>query len=166
GFAKGDSARTRGALVLLALTVPMLWSRLVFQLFAGPILEFDASVAASFLGTERVGNMVRLGDDSGYMAVIAPCSSLTNMALAFLCWVSVTQWVGRRLSGVDGFWGLLFFGFVSLINGVRIAVTGLSRSHYDIIHSPLGSTIWGFLILGLIVGLTLLSARREAFSRA
>src|SRR5262249_14387393 len=32
-FAKGGSGRRRGAVILLALTVPMLWSRLLFQLF-------------------------------------------------------------------------------------------------------------------------------------
>src|SRR5262245_11891021 len=57
-FANDGSARRRGALILLALTVPMLWSRLLFQFFAGPILTIDASLVASLLGTERVGNMV------------------------------------------------------------------------------------------------------------
>src|SRR5262245_65662568 len=33
-FANSRSERRRGALILLALTVPMLWSRLLFQFFA------------------------------------------------------------------------------------------------------------------------------------
>jgi hypothetical protein len=32
-FANGNAERVRGALILLALTAPMLWSRLLFQLF-------------------------------------------------------------------------------------------------------------------------------------
>ena len=59
-FANGGSARRRGALILLALTVPMLWSKLMFQFFAGPILEIDASLAAWLLGTDRVGNVLVL----------------------------------------------------------------------------------------------------------
>ena len=58
-FANDGSERRRGALILLALTVPMLWSGLLFQFFARPILEIDASLVAWLLGTERVGNMVR-----------------------------------------------------------------------------------------------------------
>src|SRR5262249_49078140 len=38
-FANGGSERRRGSLILLALTVPMLWSRLLFQFFAKLILD-------------------------------------------------------------------------------------------------------------------------------
>ena len=53
-FANGRSERTRGAIILLALTVPMLWSRLLFQLFAKFILDIDATLVGSLLGTDRV----------------------------------------------------------------------------------------------------------------
>src|SRR5215510_14650079 len=42
-FANDGAERRRGALVLLALAVPMLWSRLVFQFIARPLLELDAA---------------------------------------------------------------------------------------------------------------------------
>src|SRR5262249_12732303 len=45
-FANANADRVRGALVLLALTVPMLWSRLLFQLFAKPILDIDATLVS------------------------------------------------------------------------------------------------------------------------
>ena len=97
----------RGALILLALTVPMLWSHLLFQFFARQILEIDASLAASLLGTDRVGNMVGFVDGSGYMVVLPACSSLANMSLAFLCFVSVTQWAKHRWSAIDVLWSTL-----------------------------------------------------------
>src|SRR5690242_605919 len=37
-----DSARKRGAFILLAVTAPMLWSRLLFQFFSKYILDIDA----------------------------------------------------------------------------------------------------------------------------
>src|SRR5204863_7700738 len=84
--AKVGSDRKRGALILLALTVPMLWSCLLFQFFAKPILGIDAALAALLLGTDRIGNLVGFADGSGYMIVVPACSSLANTSLAFLCW--------------------------------------------------------------------------------
>ena len=48
----------RGALILLATTVPMLWSRLLFQFFANLILQIDASLVGWILGTQRTGDIV------------------------------------------------------------------------------------------------------------
>jgi hypothetical protein len=72
----------RGALILLAMTAPMLWSRLLFQIFAKPILNIDATLVSVLLGTDRSGNMVGFLDGSGYMIVLPACSSLANMSLA------------------------------------------------------------------------------------
>jgi hypothetical protein len=165
-FANDGSARRRGALILLALTVPMVWSRLLFQFFAGPILTIDASLAALLLGTERVGNLVGLGDGSGYMAVLPACSFLANTSLAFLCWVSVTQWANHKWSRIDVLWSLLACTSVIAVNVARIALTGLSRGNYEAIHSPLGTMVWGAILLCLTVGISVLSARRELFCRA
>src|SRR5262245_53046692 len=77
-FANVGSERRCGALILLAMTVPMLWSRLLFQLFAKPILAIDATLVAWLLDTDRVGNMVSFVDGSGYMVVAPGCSSLAN----------------------------------------------------------------------------------------
>jgi hypothetical protein len=165
-FANDGSARRRGALVLLALTVPMLWSRLLFQFFAGPILTIDASLAALLLGTERVGNLVGFGDGSGYLVIAPACSFIANTSLAFLCWVSVTQWAKHQWSPIDIFWSVLACASVIAVNVARIALTGLSHSYYETIHSPLGAMVGGAIILGLTVGISVLSARRELFSRA
>src|SRR5215468_7085178 len=102
----GPSVR-RGAIILLAVTAPMLWSRLLFQFFANIILGIDAALVANILGTLRSGNLVRFFDDSGYMVVEPGCSSLANMSLAFLVWVTVTQWVNHRWSPTDIIWCLL-----------------------------------------------------------
>src|ERR1700709_2005325 len=40
-FANNNPERVRGALILLAMPAPMLWSRLLFQIFAKPILDID-----------------------------------------------------------------------------------------------------------------------------
>ena len=165
-FAKGDSERRRGALILLAVTVPMLWSKLLFQLFAKTILDIDAMLVASILGTDRVGNLVGFADGSGSMVVLPACSSLANMSLAFLGWVSITQWLKHKWSAVDIFWSVLICASVIVLNVSRISLMGLSQWHYRMIHGEWGDLVGNTLMLLLIVGFSLLGSRRELFSRA
>ena len=58
-----QSARRRGATILLATAVPMFWSPYLFKFFANFILELDASLVGWVLHSARVGNMVRFADD-------------------------------------------------------------------------------------------------------
>jgi exosortase/archaeosortase family protein len=162
----GSSDRRRGALILLALTVPMLWSRLIFQFFAKLILDIDATLVAFLLGTDRVGNIVRFADNSGDMVVMPACSSLANMSLAFLCWVSITQWAKHRWSPMDIMWSLLACASVIAVNVTRISLMGVSRSHYEAIHSQWGDLVTSSVMLALMVGFSVLGARRELFARA
>lgn len=164
-FARGGSERRRGALILLALTVPMLWSGLIFRFFAGPLLEFDASLAAWILGTDRVGNVFRFADGSGSVVVLPACSSVANISLAFLCWVSVTQWFKHPWSVMDIFWSLLACTSVIAVNVIRISLMGLSPWHHALIHNEWGNMVTNFIILGLTVLISVVGARREIFSR-
>src|SRR4030095_2552322 len=132
-FANDGLERRRGALILLAVTVPMLWSRLLFQFFAKPILDIDATLVAWLLGTDRIGNMVHFADGSGYMVVLAPCSSLANMSLAFLCWISITQWARHCWSPMDLVWSACACVSVIAVNVTRISMMGLSRAYYEAI---------------------------------
>ena len=86
----------RGAFILLATTVPMLWSRLLFQFFANLILQIDASLVGWILGTHQTGDIVEFADGSGVLVIWPACSSLANVSLAVLCWVTVSQLVGPQ----------------------------------------------------------------------
>ena len=166
-FANDGCERRRGALILLALAVPMLWSRLLFQFFARPLLELDGTMVAWLLGTERIGNLVRFADNSGYMVVTPACASWANITYAFLCWVVVSQWVNHRWRWIDLLW--LFFACASVvaINVARIALTGLSRENYQLIHGPgVFEAVLGMVVLCFIIGFSVIGARRELFHHA
>jgi hypothetical protein len=157
-FANGGSKLKRGSVILLALTVPMLWSKLLFRFFAKQILDIDALLVASLLGTDRIGNMVGFADGSGQMVILPACSSLTNMSLAFLCWVSVTQWAGHRWSAVDILWSFLVCVSVVAVNVSRISLMGLSHRHYELIHGELGDMVANSIMLCLMIGFSVLGA--------
>ena len=165
-FANDGAERRRGALILLALAVPMLWSRLVFQFFARPLLELDAMMSAWLLGTERSGNLVRFADNSGYMLITPACASWANISFAFLCWVVVSQWVNHRWRSIDLLWLFLACASVVAVNVTRIALTGQSQANFQLIHNQYGEMILGTVFLCLIIGFSVIGARREVFHRA
>ena len=163
----GDgSTRRRGAVVMLALTVPMLWSRLLFSFIAKVFLEIDATLVGWLLRTDRAGNVIRFADNSGDMVILPACSSLANVSLAFLCWVAVTQWVEHKRSREDILWCFLACASVVAVNVTRIAIMGLSHWHYVTFHYGWGAVLTNAVILALIVGFTVLGVRRELFPRA
>jgi hypothetical protein len=165
-FANDGAERRRGALILLALAVPMLWSRLLFQFFARFLLELDATMAAWMLGTERIRNLVRFADNSGYIMVSPGCASFGNITYAFLCWVVVSQWVNHRWRPIDFLWLFLGCASVVVVNVTRIALTGLSYSHYEAIHNQSADMVLNTVFLCLIIGFSVIGARRELFARA
>jgi hypothetical protein len=160
-----DSSLRRGALILLATTVPMLWSRLLFQFFANPILEADASLVGWLLGTHRTGNMVEFADGSGLLVILPGCSSLANVSLAFLCWVTISQVVSHKKSAYDFLWCLLACASVVAVNVTRISLMGLNHVQYDEIHNHWGDAVANIIILGLTIGFSVLGVRRELFAR-
>ena len=98
--------------------------------------------------------------------MIAPyCSSLANISLAFLTWVTINQWSPRRSSPKDLYWCFLAVGSVIAVNVTRIALMGLSETHYQTVHSQWGDAIANLLTLGLTVGICLLGAQREGVSK-
>jgi hypothetical protein len=165
-FTNANSSGRRGAVILLATTVPMLWSRLFFECFSNFILKIDALLVGRLLGTDRVGNMVRFADGSEVLAIFPACSSFANISLAFLCWVTISQWVQHRWSLRDIPWCLLIFTSVVAVNVTRLSLMGISDWHYQTIHNnQWGETLTNTIMSGLVVGISVLGVRRELFFR-
>jgi hypothetical protein len=88
------------------------------------------------------------------------------VSLAFLCWVSVSEWVEHQRSRQDILWCLLACVSVIAVNVTRISIMGLSNWHYLTFHYGWGATLANAITLALTIGFTLLGVRRELFSRA
>jgi hypothetical protein len=163
-FTTNVASSRRGAVILLAATVPMLWSRLLFQFFANVILQIDASLVGWMLGTHRAGNVVGFADGSGALVILPACSSLANVSLAFLCWATVSQLVAHKNSAYDVLWCLMACISVVAVNVTRMGIEGLSQWHYATFHSAWGDAVSNITILILIVGFSVLGVRRELFA--
>jgi len=165
-FTNPPSARRRGAIILLATAVPMFWSPYFFKFFANFILDLDASLVGWLLHSARTGNMVRFADGSGYLVIFPACSSLANVSHAFLCWVTISQFVNHRRSPEDLMWCLLACAAVVAVNVTRMSIMGLSPAHYEVLHGAFGEMVVNLIILVLTATFCLLGVRRDLFSNA
>jgi hypothetical protein len=98
--------------------------------------------------------------------VIFPaCSSLANMSLAFLCWITVSEFMGHRRALGDLWYCLLACSSVLAINVGRMSLMGISVRHYEAIHSQIGDAVANAMIIIVTLGWSLLGVRREFFAR-
>ena len=164
-FEAGEPAR-RAAFIILSITVPMLWSRLVFDMLSHLILQADAILVSLIVGTERVGNTVGFADNSGYLFILPPCSSLANVSLAVLGWALFIQAFALRPSLNDIWWCLTTCSAMIVINVTRMALVGLHPEHYELLHGAVGASVASFLGLAAIVGINLIRVRRDFFARS
>lgn len=159
------SNRRRGASILLAVTVPVFWSKLLFTVIGKPILQADALLVSLATGASRVGNVVGFAGGPGAFQIFPGCSSVSNMSLAFLAWVTVGQLIDRRLRVADLSWYVLACLSVIAVNVARLSVISLYPQHFATIHGATGSGIVGWLTFGLIVAITFYGFRRDLLAR-
>ena len=143
----------------------MLWSRILFQAFAAKVLATDAAFVSWVLGTARIGNMVQFVDGSGYLVVFPACSSLANLSIALLCWMTLVQLVNHRQVRTDVFWSVLLCLAVIALNVGRMVLMAQDVEHYDALHTSLGIQTANVLFLLTIVGICSLGLRNEIFAR-
>lgn len=154
-LAFGDATRSssrRGGIVLLALTVPMFWSRILMSTMSDLILTVDAILVSAILTADRVGNTIAFADGWGYFWIAPECSSLANISLALLCWVMVTQ-SGTQPRHVKFRYCAAAVAAVIAINVGRMALTGISRAHYELVHGTLGNIVFDVVTLAAMVGI-------------
>ena len=156
----------RGACILLAMTIPMFWGRILFAILSDLILQADAALVGWLVGTPRLGNAIQFADGSGYLWIAPACSSLTNISLVILCWVTIAKALNRLSSLCDIGWIILACAAVIAINVTRISLIGFHPERYDLIHGPFGTAVASWTILGVTLGICLLGVRRDLPSSA
>jgi exosortase/archaeosortase family protein len=139
------------------------------EIFGPPILQADAILVSTLIGTDRIGSVFSgaIGIDGvpTRFAIYPACSSLHGMSIAVLAWITISSALGVAWSGRLLAWGLLAAVSVLVVNVSRIGLIGLFPAHYSAIHGSPGSEIAAWLSLALVVTISLVGAGRDAFVR-
>jgi exosortase/archaeosortase family protein len=158
------SAERRIALLLLALTGPLIWGRLILVAFAAPILALDARLVGSAIGSNVDGNLVQFAGGSKIFVIGNGCSSLHNMSLAIVLWTTAAVLfeirIDRRYVAIGG----AMVAWMFLLNIARLASIGLFPKDFDLLHVGAGAALFGWAGLigaALLAGLGVASAVRR-----
>jgi hypothetical protein len=138
-----DAGR-RAAMVLLALTGPLIWGRILLSLFASPILAFDAHIVAGIIRTPVDGNVFQSAKAGQRFVIGDLCSSVHNISLAIVLWTTAAMLfnvrIDRRYVGV----GIAMALFMFALNIARLATIGLFPAHFTYLHFGTGAALFGW----------------------
>ena len=138
---RSDSLARRAGTIFLALTIPVLWARILFASASTTILGIDATLIGWVAGTPSHGNTIDLADGSGVIFLEPGCSSITNLSLVILCGVLFVKGQDHRWSRAAVVSVFAAGAATVLINVVRISLIGVMPQYYASIHGPVGSTL-------------------------
>jgi exosortase/archaeosortase family protein len=139
-----NGAEQRTAFVLLALTGPLIWGRLLLRLFERPILALDAHLVAAAIGSRVDGNIVSFATGQGRFVIGDPCSSVHNMSLAIVLWTTAAMVFKIRIDRRYAMTGLAMVAFMFGLNVARLSILGLFPEHFDILHTGAGALLFGW----------------------
>lgn len=134
----------RSALVLLALTGPLIWGRLVLHLFKAPILSLDAHIVGAVIGSKVDGNVVRFAGSSTRFLIGGGCSSVHNMSLAIVLWTTVAMLLKIRIDRGYLLTGLSMVAFMFALNVARLSTIGMFPDQFQFLHVGEGAALFGW----------------------
>jgi hypothetical protein len=154
----------RIGLVLLALTGPLLWGRILLQELAVPLLSLDAHLVGLAIGTKVAGNTVQFAGSTKQFLIGTGCSSVHNMSLAIVLWTTAAVVFRIRIDARYIGCGLAMAGFMFAMNIARLAAIGLYPASFQFLHEGAGADLFGWAGLigaGALAAWGVLSAARR-----
>jgi hypothetical protein len=134
----------RAAIVLLALTGPLIWGRILLNLFASPILSFDAHIVGSIIGTHVDGNVVHFANGGKRFLIGDLCSSVHNMSLAIVLWTTAAMMFNVHIDRRFVLVGVAMTLFMFALNIARLAMIGLFPAYFIFLHFGTGAALFGW----------------------
>ena len=149
-----ESAERRIALIMIALTGPLIWGRFLLALIGPFLLRADAQLAGLLAGASVQGNVVSLPGEHGNLYVALGCSSVHNMSLAVLLFVAVTQVLALRNTPLLLLTCAGAMLAMAAVNVLRLATLARIPEYFDLIHTGWGGSLFGavsFMAAGAVI---------------
>jgi len=148
------SADRRIAIVMIALTGPVIWGRFLLALMGPFLLNLDAGMAGLLAGVPVEGNVVSLRGESDVLYVALGCSSVHNMSLAILLFVTLTQFLRLRYTPLLLMTGAGAALAMATVNVLRLATLARFPQYFELVHTGWGGTVFGtisFVAAGAVI---------------
>ncbi|MFL5295927.1 MAG: hypothetical protein ACJ798_06045 [Phenylobacterium sp.] len=141
-FDRSQGPRMRAAAwVLAAISVQLVWSRLVMLFFVQPIAAADAHMLSWIIQRPVTGNLVAFAQDHHRLSIWAGCTSVQNASTALMLYVAVVRSFRPqpRRSELYALAGV--FISVVAINLVRLSLMAQTIEMYHLVHGDLGQGV-------------------------
>jgi hypothetical protein len=142
----GDLKLRAAAIVLAALSVQEFWGRVVFKLFALPLLRAETAVVGTMLEAIRPGTVWRdnlITGPSGHGIIVYDfCSSFHNLLVAALCWLTISSLRDHGWQARDFMTGGVVGVTMALCNVMRLCLLAWDANLYQYWHNEAGKTIF------------------------
>jgi hypothetical protein len=160
---RGDERLRAAGMVLLAIAVQLLWSRLIMLVFLAPIASLDAHMVGLITGIPVHGNVVPFANGVRAMAIEEGCTSVQNASIALVLFVGIVRTFRPKPIASETLYFAGAFLSVIAINIARLSLMSQSLAAFYALH---GAT--GFAVINLIITVNgliwaTLSVRREIF---
>jgi exosortase/archaeosortase family protein len=163
---RGDPKLRAAGVVFAALAIQEYWGRIVFDLFALPLLRAETAVVGILLQTARAGTVWRdnvITGPSGFgIAVYSGCSSFHNLSLAMLCWLTVSKLRNQNWRSRDFVTGCVIGVTMIACNVMRLCLMAWSSDFYEYWHYGFGAQIFAVGTSVLVLVLSLYGSRPAA----
>ncbi len=154
-YHRKDPAFKSAGVVLLALSIHLVWAKLLFRVFLPYILQADAAavdVVIDFLGLDiqRDGTRFSKGEHSVFL--VGLCSSFHNVSLSLLIGAAAIFFLRDYWMPKDYVWILLLCILMISLNVLRVLMLAWSSESYEYWHNATGLSIFSTVqtvILGL-----------------
>jgi hypothetical protein len=159
----GDPKLRAAGIVLAALSVQQFWGRIVFKLFALPLLRAETAVVGTLLEAVRPGTMWRdnvITGPSGHgILVYDLCSSFHNLSVAALCWLTVRGLRNQSWRARDVVTGCVVGVTMVSFNVIRLCLMAWDADLYRYWHDGWGAEIFAVGASAAILAISLYGSR-------
>jgi hypothetical protein len=144
---RSDDAMRVGV-ILLGLTGPLVWGRILLESFATPLLSLDAHLVAAVIRSPVQDNIVQFAGSKKQFLIGMPCSSVHNISLAIVLWTTAAALFRLRFDIRYVTCGAAMVAFMFGLNIARLSLIGLFPASFAFLHDGVGTDIfsWGALL--------------------
>ncbi|MFI4966691.1 MAG: hypothetical protein ACHP9T_15140 [Caulobacterales bacterium] len=151
------------AMVLFAISVQLVWSRLLMLFFLKPVASFDAHLVSLIIHRAVQGNAVQFVEGHHRMSILGACTSVENASVALMMYVAIVR--SFRLVPVRSELYALLGVFLSVVamNIVRLALMAQNIEMFHLVHGDVGGAVVNAIITLIGLAWAVTSVRREIF---
>ena len=146
-----SAATIPAALLFILVSTSAFWSDIATQLFATPVLSWDAALGTKVVqlfgsvATHR-GNLI-IAEGQAPLVILPGCSSLLVASYAVLCWATITYALRPVVRWGDLAGMTAIAALAALSNGMRLALMTLGETAYKWVHGFIGTSVFNVSVL-------------------